>query len=138
MGVYDQIKKAFQHLIVPELHALRGDIQRLDQKISEPAGREPGRRAFRSAPADRAPGASSPRVADARARTAAARGNFLSSARGPVASTARPRRVHDGGHRDLFLGQATASTQDAVDPINLRPSDEAIVAARLREELTQR
>ena len=33
MGVYDQIKAAFQDIIAPELHALRGDIQRLDQKI---------------------------------------------------------------------------------------------------------
>jgi hypothetical protein len=33
VGVYDQIKKAFQDLIAPELHGLRGDIQRLDQKI---------------------------------------------------------------------------------------------------------
>ncbi len=33
MGVYDQIKTAFQDIIAPELHALRGDIQRLDQKV---------------------------------------------------------------------------------------------------------
>ena len=40
VGVYDQIKSAFQDLIAPELHAIRGDIavlcgeiQRLDQKI---------------------------------------------------------------------------------------------------------
>ena len=33
MGVYDQIKAAFQDIIAPELHALRGDIQRVDQKI---------------------------------------------------------------------------------------------------------
>jgi uncharacterized protein YPO0396 len=33
MGVYDQIKAAFQDIIAPELHALRADIQRLDQKI---------------------------------------------------------------------------------------------------------
>ncbi len=33
MGVYDQIKKAFQDLIAPELHAIRGDIRVLDQKI---------------------------------------------------------------------------------------------------------
>jgi predicted nucleic acid-binding Zn-ribbon protein len=33
MGVYDQIKKAFQDLIAPELHALRGEIRILDQKI---------------------------------------------------------------------------------------------------------
>ena len=33
MGVYDQIKKAFQDTIAPELHALRGDIRLLDQKI---------------------------------------------------------------------------------------------------------
>jgi hypothetical protein len=33
MGIYDQIKSAFQDLIAPELHAIRGDIHRLDQKI---------------------------------------------------------------------------------------------------------
>jgi chromosome segregation ATPase len=33
MGVYDQIKKAFQDLIAPELHALRADLQRLEAKI---------------------------------------------------------------------------------------------------------
>ena len=33
MGVYDQIKTAFQDIITPEIHALRGDIGRLDQKI---------------------------------------------------------------------------------------------------------
>src|SRR5262245_62263710 len=31
--VYDQIKKAFQDLIAPELHAIRGDLRLLDQKI---------------------------------------------------------------------------------------------------------
>ena len=33
MGVDDQIKTAFQDIIAPELHALRGDIRLLDQKI---------------------------------------------------------------------------------------------------------
>ena len=33
MSVYDQIKKAFQDIIAPELHALRGDIRLLDQKV---------------------------------------------------------------------------------------------------------
>ena len=33
MGVYEQIKKAFQDVIAPELHALRGDIRLMDQKI---------------------------------------------------------------------------------------------------------
>lgn len=33
MGVYDQIKKAFQDIIAPEMHELRGEIRRLDQKI---------------------------------------------------------------------------------------------------------
>ena len=33
MGVYDQIEKAFQDHIAPELHAIRGDIRLLDQKI---------------------------------------------------------------------------------------------------------
>jgi len=32
MGLYDQVKSAFQDLIAPELHAIRGDIHRLDQK----------------------------------------------------------------------------------------------------------
>lgn len=34
MGIYDQIKKAFQDNVAPELHALRGDIRVLDQKIT--------------------------------------------------------------------------------------------------------
>jgi hypothetical protein len=33
IGVYDQIKKAFQDIVAPELHALRGEIRVLDQKI---------------------------------------------------------------------------------------------------------
>lgn len=33
VGVYDQIKTAFQDIIAPELHALRGDIRVLDQKM---------------------------------------------------------------------------------------------------------
>jgi len=33
MGIYDQIESAFQDLIAPELHVIRGDIHRLDQKI---------------------------------------------------------------------------------------------------------
>ena len=33
VGVYDQIEKAFQDIVAPELHALRGDIRVLDQRI---------------------------------------------------------------------------------------------------------
>jgi hypothetical protein len=33
MGVYDQVKKAFQDIIAPELHTLRGEIQRVDANI---------------------------------------------------------------------------------------------------------
>jgi len=33
MGAYDQIKKAFQDILAPEIHALRGEIQRLEAKI---------------------------------------------------------------------------------------------------------
>ncbi len=33
VGVYDQIKTAFQDIIAPELHALRGEIRVLDQRI---------------------------------------------------------------------------------------------------------
>ena len=33
MGVYEQIRKAFQDLIAPELFALRGEIRVLDQRI---------------------------------------------------------------------------------------------------------
>jgi hypothetical protein len=33
MGIDEQIKTAFQDLIAPELHAIRGDIRVLDQKI---------------------------------------------------------------------------------------------------------
>jgi chromosome segregation ATPase len=32
-GVYDQIKRAFQDLVAPELHAMRSDMRLLDQKI---------------------------------------------------------------------------------------------------------
>ena len=34
VGVYDQIKKAFQDVIAPELHALRGDIRVIDSRIA--------------------------------------------------------------------------------------------------------
>ena len=34
MGVYDQLKKALQDIIAPELHEIRGDIRALDQKLS--------------------------------------------------------------------------------------------------------
>jgi hypothetical protein len=33
VGIYDQVKKAFQDVIAPELHAIRGDLRVLDQKI---------------------------------------------------------------------------------------------------------
>ena len=33
MGVDDQIKKAFQDVVAPEIQELRGEIRRLDQKI---------------------------------------------------------------------------------------------------------
>jgi hypothetical protein len=33
VGVYDQIEKGFQDIVAPELHALRGDIRVLDQRI---------------------------------------------------------------------------------------------------------
>src|SRR5213595_3209591 len=33
VGVHDQIEKAFQDIVAPELHALRGDIRVLDQRI---------------------------------------------------------------------------------------------------------
>jgi len=33
MGGYDQIRRAFQDVIAPELAALQGDVRRLDQKI---------------------------------------------------------------------------------------------------------
>jgi uncharacterized protein Yka (UPF0111/DUF47 family) len=33
MGVYDQVKAEFQDIIAPELHAVRGDIRVLDQRI---------------------------------------------------------------------------------------------------------
>ena len=34
MGVYDQIKAAFQDIIAPEIHGLRGEMQRLDGRIT--------------------------------------------------------------------------------------------------------
>ena len=39
MDVYEQIKTAFQDIIAPELHALRGDVRLLDQKIDSVDGR---------------------------------------------------------------------------------------------------
>jgi len=33
VGVSDQIKTAFQDIIAPELHVLRGDIRVLDQRV---------------------------------------------------------------------------------------------------------
>jgi hypothetical protein len=33
MGVYDQLKKMFQDIIAPELHALRADIQRVETSL---------------------------------------------------------------------------------------------------------
>ena len=33
VGVYDQVKRAFQDMIAPELHALRGEMRVLDQRI---------------------------------------------------------------------------------------------------------
>jgi hypothetical protein len=33
VGVHDQVKKAFQDIIAPELQAVRGDIRVLDQRI---------------------------------------------------------------------------------------------------------
>ena len=33
VGVHDQIKKAFQDVVAPEIHELRGEIRRLDQKV---------------------------------------------------------------------------------------------------------
>lgn len=33
MGAYDQMKKAFQDLIAPEIHALRGDIRVVNERL---------------------------------------------------------------------------------------------------------
>jgi len=33
VGVYDQIKRAFQDIVAPELQALRGEIRVVDQRI---------------------------------------------------------------------------------------------------------
>src|SRR3989442_9170035 len=33
MGVYDQIKSAFQDIIAPELHSLRAEVARLNDKV---------------------------------------------------------------------------------------------------------
>ena len=34
MGVYDQIKRAFQDIVAPEIHSLRGEIHRLDGRTT--------------------------------------------------------------------------------------------------------
>ena len=34
MGFYDQFKKAFQDIVAPEIHALRGEIQRVDGRTA--------------------------------------------------------------------------------------------------------
>jgi hypothetical protein len=39
MGIYDQIKSFFQDIVAPEIRAVRGDIQRLDEKIDGVDGR---------------------------------------------------------------------------------------------------
>jgi hypothetical protein len=33
VGVYDQIKRAFQDLVAPEIHSLRGDIRVIDERL---------------------------------------------------------------------------------------------------------
>ncbi len=33
VGVYDQVKKAYQDIVAPEVHSLRGDIRVLDQRV---------------------------------------------------------------------------------------------------------
>jgi hypothetical protein len=33
MGIYDQIQSSFQHIVAPEIRAVRADIQRLDEKV---------------------------------------------------------------------------------------------------------
>jgi hypothetical protein len=38
VGIYDQIKLAFQDIVAPELHALRGELRVLDQKIDGTTG----------------------------------------------------------------------------------------------------
>ena len=38
MGVYDQIKSAFQDIIAPEIRDLRGEIKRVDQKVDAMKG----------------------------------------------------------------------------------------------------
>ena len=39
VGVSDQIKKAFQDIVVPEIHELRDEIRRLVQKVERLAAR---------------------------------------------------------------------------------------------------
>ncbi len=34
VGVYDQMKKAFQDILAPEIHALRGEIRVVNEKIT--------------------------------------------------------------------------------------------------------
>jgi hypothetical protein len=41
--LYDPIKSLFQDIIVPEMHALRSDIRRIDEKIDHVDAREQDR-----------------------------------------------------------------------------------------------
>ena len=38
MGLYDQFKKAFEDIVAPEIHALRGEIQRVDGRVDGKIG----------------------------------------------------------------------------------------------------
>ena len=58
--------------------------------------------------------------------------DLLLSERQPLAQGDPPVYVQQGPDQGGYFDEI------AVDPINLRPGDETIVAARLREELTRR
>ena len=59
---------------------------------------------------------------------------------GPSGETVREALAHGVPH--IYVQQGTQQggyfDEIAVDPINLQPGDEEIIAARLREELTRR
>ena len=81
VGVYDQIKKAFQDLIAPELHAIRGDIRLLDQKIDGADGRLTIKIDALGQKTDDSEGRLTTRIDSLRAETVSLKGELLAEIR---------------------------------------------------------